>query len=129
LGDSRFVGGGDGTVSLAQVRDLLVKVGESGFEGFAVVRIGCRFEVIYDSNARQLQVFNVLLSRLFLGAFRLVPGRPLPAFDGFDLRFDVFAFPASRHTNIVTQFRAVASLLSSGVSMRKRSRAGRPASR
>jgi hypothetical protein len=54
LGDSRFVGGGDGTVSLAQVRDLLVKVGESGFEGFAVLRVGRGFEVVNDSDSREL---------------------------------------------------------------------------
>ena len=87
---------------LAQVGDFLIEVGEGGFEGFAVIRVGRQLEIINDANARQLQVFDVLFPQLFLRTFRLVSGRPLLAFGGFDLRFDVFTFPASRHTSIVT---------------------------
>src|ERR1700730_2615484 len=40
--------------SLAQFCDLLVEVGEGGFEGFAVVGVGGGKEIIGDTDARQL---------------------------------------------------------------------------
>src|SRR6266436_6648298 len=83
-----------------QVGDFFVQVGEGGFQGFAVIRVGGCREVVCDARARELQLLYVLVAGLLLGTFGVASRKRLGAFFGFDLRFYVFAFPASRHRPI-----------------------------
>src|SRR6266404_8946961 len=84
----------------AQVGDFFVQVGEGGFEGFAVIGVGGGIQVVCDAGARELQLLYVLVAGLLLGTFGVASRKRLGAFFGFDLRFYVFAFPASRHRHI-----------------------------
>lgn len=76
-----------------------------------MVGIGRGSEIIGDANSGQLQILDTLLSELFRSAFWLLAGKRLLAFGGGfdDLRFNVFAFPTSRHTYSLTQFAAIGS--------------------
>jgi hypothetical protein len=49
--------------------DFLIQVGEGGFEGFAVLRVGGRFQVVHYSNPGELQVFTFLIPSQLLGRF------------------------------------------------------------
>ena len=52
---------------LGQVGDFFVQVGEGRFQGFAVIGVGGRGEVICDAGSRELQLLDVLLTDLLLG--------------------------------------------------------------
>jgi hypothetical protein len=94
---------------LTQIGDFFVEVGEGGFERFAMVGMSGGSEVVGDADARQLKI----LARFFAHELFWSLGsrtRPLLLlFRSFDLRFDVLAFPASRHTYSVTQIVQTAS--------------------
>ena len=70
-----------------------------------MIGVGGGGEVVGDADAGQLQIFDALLSKLLFGALLLVVRTEhfLISMDSH-LRFDVFAFPASGHVYIVTQF-------------------------
>ena len=89
-------------VRLAQFCDFLIEVRERGFEGFAVIGIGGGCEVVGDPRARQLQIPGHALPDLLIGALCFRAGGVFLAFIGFNLYFDAFAFPSSRHTYSLT---------------------------
>src|SRR5208282_2271213 len=67
----------------------------------------CRgFQIVGNSNAGQLQVLPFLFAAELLRALRVVAVVALGRLAGLDLRFDVFAFPSSRHTYSLTHFAA-----------------------
>jgi len=85
---------------LRKVGDFLVEVGQGGFQRFAVIGVRCGVEIVGDARARQLQLLNILLAKLFLRTFGVAFWRRFGDFLRFDLRFYVFAFPASGHRHI-----------------------------
>ena len=58
-----------GRLGLLNFADFLVEVGESGFEGLAVLRVGGGLEVVDDSDAGELEVFALLIAAQLLGGF------------------------------------------------------------
>jgi nucleoside-diphosphate-sugar epimerase len=83
--------------------DFFVEVGQGGFERFAVIGVGGGFEVVDDAGAGELKVLADLLLAHFFVRFGACTVVRLFFFYGGDLRFYVFAFPASRHIRILTQ--------------------------
>ena len=71
-----------------------------------MVGICCRFQIVGNSDPGQLQVFAFLLTAELIRGFAVVAVVPLGCLAGFDLRFYVFAFPSSRHTDSLTHFAA-----------------------
>jgi hypothetical protein len=68
-----------------------------------MVGIGCRNQIVVDSGAGHLEVVDALFPKVLFGALVTMVRRGFFDLDGFDLRFDVLAFPASGHVYIVAQ--------------------------
>jgi len=47
--------------------DFLIQVGEGGFKGFAVLRVGGGFEVVDDAYSGELEVLTLLVASQLLG--------------------------------------------------------------
>jgi len=50
--------------------DPLVEVFECGFQGFAVIRVGGRLQVVHNSRSRELQVLALLIALDLFGGLR-----------------------------------------------------------
>jgi hypothetical protein len=80
-----------------------------------------------NSDPGQLQVFAFLFAAELIRSFAVVAVVPLGRLAGFDLRFYVFAFPSSRHTDSLTHFAAAVGDYE-GESLKQGSGAGSAAS-
>jgi hypothetical protein len=82
---------------LAELGEFLVEVSKGGFQRLAVVRVGCRGELVHDAGSGQLQILALPLTVKLLGRFGC-RGRFLPWGLGlFDLRFYILTFPTTCH--------------------------------
>ena len=89
---------------LGEFGDLLVEVGEGGFEGLLVVGVGGVGQVVGDTRSGQLKVFDGVFTELLGSGFVGVAGRCLRGFGGLDdLGLYILAFPTSGHITIFAQ--------------------------
>jgi hypothetical protein len=65
--------------------DLFIQVGEGSFEGFAVLRVGSRFEVVNNPDPGELQIFALLIPSQLLGGFSRRSGFLLLGFQQLNL--------------------------------------------
>src|SRR5580704_7762621 len=69
-----------------------------------MIGVCCGIQVVGNSDPGQLQVFAFLFPAKLIRGFAVVAVVPLGRLAGFDLRFYVFAFPSSRHSDSLTHF-------------------------
>ncbi len=62
----------DRDARLGQVGDFFVEVGESGFQGFSMVGVGCGSQIVGDAGTGHLQIADALLPEVLFGALMAV---------------------------------------------------------